>query len=112
MREGKELRFEKTDHCSEISLIYYVLGRVTNRSINGGSNSDSWTFDAMSRVTAESNVLGSFAFAYVDDVSGYSKGTTRLASVTYPNSQVTNYSRSWTLISHRDQRRRASILFI
>ncbi len=77
---------------SDTSFTYDVLGRVTNRSINGGSNSDSWTFDAMSRVTAESNVLGTFDFAYVDDVSGSSKGTTRLASVTYPNSQVTNYS--------------------
>jgi len=77
---------------SDTAYTFDVLGRTTNRSINGGSNSDSWTFDALSRVTAESNVLGSFAFAYVDDVSGSSKGTTRLASVTYPNSQVTNYS--------------------
>ncbi len=76
---------------SSTSYSYDVLGRTTNRSINGSSNSDTWTFDAMSRVTGESNVLGSFAYAYVDDVSGSSKGTTRLASVTYPNSQVTNY---------------------
>ncbi|OYV25702.1 MAG: hypothetical protein B7Z82_08070, partial [Halothiobacillus sp. 20-54-6] len=77
---------------SDTTYTYDVLGRTTNRSINGASNSDTWSYDAMSRVTGESNVLGSFAYAYVDDVSGSSKGTTRLASVTYPNSQVTNYS--------------------
>ena len=82
---------------------YDVLGRVTNRSINGSSNSDTWTYDAMSRVTAESNVLGSFAYAYVDDAPGYSKGTTRLASVTYPGGQVTNYSWYPTLQDERLQ---------
>jgi len=57
----------------------------------------------MSRVTGESNVLGSFAYAYVDDTAGASKGTTRLASVTYPNSQVTNYSWYPTLHDERLQ---------
>jgi uncharacterized ubiquitin-like protein YukD len=45
----------------------------------------------MSRVTSETNALGTFDYAYVDDASGSSKGDTRLASVTYPNSQVTKY---------------------
>jgi RHS repeat-associated protein len=77
---------------SDTTYTYDVLGRTTNRSINGASNSDTWSYDAMSRVTGESNVLGSFAYAYVDDVSGSSKGTARLSSVTYPNGQVTKYS--------------------
>ncbi|MBS1996705.1 MAG: hypothetical protein JSS86_10355, partial [Cyanobacteria bacterium SZAS LIN-2] len=77
---------------SDTTYSYDNLGRTTNRSINGVANSDTWTFDAMNRVTAETNTLGSFNYAYVDNVAGSSKGTTRLASVTYPNSQVTNYS--------------------
>ncbi|MBS2005761.1 MAG: hypothetical protein JST01_01890 [Cyanobacteria bacterium SZAS TMP-1] len=76
---------------SDTTYLYDVLGRTTNRSINGAANSDTWTFDAISRVTGETNTLGSFGFSYVDDVSGSSKGDPRLASVTYPNSQVTNY---------------------
>src|SRR6202042_2134486 len=47
---------------------------------------------AMSRITAESNALGSFGYSYVDNVSGSSKGTLRLSSISYPNSQVTNFS--------------------
>jgi len=76
---------------SDITFVYDKLGRTSNRSINGAANSDSWTFDAMSRVTGETNALGNFTYAYVDDTPGSSKGTTRLASVTYPNSQVTKY---------------------
>lgn len=76
-----------------INFTYDALGRTTNRSI-GSSNSDSLTYDAMSRVTAETNALSPspWAYNYVDNVSGYSKGTTRLASIDYPNSQVTNFS--------------------
>jgi RHS repeat-associated protein len=77
---------------SDITFVYDALGRTTNQSINGAANSDTLTFDAMSRVTAESNALGNFTYAYVDDTAGSSKGVTRLASVTYPNSQVTKYS--------------------
>ena len=51
----------------------------------------SWGYDAMSRITSEVNALGTFDYAYVDDVGGSSKGTLRLASITYPNSQVTNF---------------------
>ncbi|MBP6350409.1 MAG: LysM peptidoglycan-binding domain-containing protein [Candidatus Obscuribacter sp.] len=76
---------------SDISYLYDSLGRTTNRSINGASNSITWTYDAMSRVTAESNALGNFTYSYVDNTAGSSKGVTRLASVTYPNSQVTKY---------------------
>lgn len=76
---------------SDTTYVYDSLGRTTNRSINGASNSVTWTYDAMSRVTAESNALGNFTYAYVDNTAGSSKGVTRLASVTYPNSQVTKY---------------------
>lgn len=77
---------------SDITFVYDALGRTTNRSVNGASNSDSLSVDAMGRVTAETNTLGNFSFAYVDDTPGASKGSTRLAAVTYPNSQVTKYN--------------------
>ncbi len=77
---------------SDITFVYDSLGRTTNRSVNGAANSDTLTFDAIDRVTAETNALGNFTYAYVDDTAGSSKGSTRLASVTYPNSQVTKYS--------------------
>jgi len=74
-----------------VTYSFDALGRTTNRSINGSSNSIDWTYDAMSRVTSEDNALGTFSYAYVDDTSGSSKGTSRLASITYPNSQVTKF---------------------
>ena len=77
---------------SNITYSYDALGRTTNRSINGSSNSTTWTYDAMSRITAELNPLGNFAYNYVDNVSGSSKGTLRLSSINYPNSQTTNFS--------------------
>jgi len=77
---------------SDITFVYDALGRITNQSVNGAANSDTVTYDAISRVTAETNALGNFSYAYVDDTTGYSKGVNRLASVTYPNSQVTKYS--------------------
>lgn len=76
---------------STISYTYDSLGRTTNRSINGASNSITWAYDAMSRVTSEANALGTFNYTYVDDTPGSSKGVTRLKSVGYPNSQTTNY---------------------
>ncbi|HEY9773365.1 MAG TPA: cysteine peptidase family C39 domain-containing protein, partial [Planktothrix sp.] len=77
---------------SDVTYTYDNLGRTTNRSINGASNSVTWTYDAMSRITQEANALGNFGYSYVDDVSGSSKGTLRLSSISYPNSQVTNFS--------------------
>ncbi|MBK9617558.1 MAG: LysM peptidoglycan-binding domain-containing protein [Candidatus Obscuribacter sp.] len=76
---------------SDVTYAFDALGRTNNRSINGSSNSADWTYDAMSRITAESNALGTFNYTYVDDASGSSKGSKRLASVNYPNSQVTKY---------------------
>ncbi|HEY9684034.1 MAG TPA: RHS repeat-associated core domain-containing protein [Oculatellaceae cyanobacterium] len=69
-----------------------ALNRCTSRMINGGNNNSSWVYDAISRVTSETNTLGTFGYTYVDDASGSSKGDLRLASISYPNSQVTNFS--------------------
>jgi RHS repeat-associated protein len=77
---------------STTTYTYDALGRTTNRSINSSTNSITWTYDAMSRITAEANTLGNFAYQYVDNTPGSSKGTLRLSSITYPNSQVTNFS--------------------
>ncbi len=77
---------------SDITYSYDAVGRVANRSINAANNQTSWTYDAMSRVTNETNNLGGFDYAYVDNVSGYSKGTTRLASITSPTGVVTNFN--------------------
>ena len=77
---------------SAITYSYDVLGRTTNRSINTTSNSTTWTYDAMSRITQEVNPLGTFGYNYVNNVSGSSKGDTRLSSISYPNSQTTNFS--------------------
>ncbi|MBK8221888.1 MAG: hypothetical protein IPK73_12760 [Candidatus Obscuribacter sp.] len=76
---------------SDITYLYDALGRTTNRSINGAANSVTWAYDPMSRVTSEVNALGTFNYKYVDDNAGVSKGVTRLASINYPNGQVTNF---------------------
>ena len=82
-----------------VSYQYDNLGRTTQRQINdpGTPNTVTWSYDQMSRVTSETNTLGTFNYAYVDDLhngttNGSSKGTTRLASISYPNGQVTNFS--------------------
>ena len=77
---------------SDISYQYDVLGRTTNRSIDGANNSINWVYDQMSRVTSEANALGTFGYTYIDDTPGSSKGTMRLASVNYPNGQLTDFS--------------------
>lgn len=74
---------------SDITFQYDALGRVTNRDINGSANASSWAFDAISRVTSETNALGTFNYTYVDNTPGSSKGLSRLASVAYPNGQST-----------------------
>ncbi len=77
---------------SSTTYSYDALDRTTNRMINGGNNNISWGYDAMSRTTSEANALGTFGYSYVDDVSGSSQGTSRLASISYPNGQQTNFS--------------------
>lgn len=74
------------------TYIYDPLGRTTNRSINGPSNSSTWAYDQISRVTSETNPLGGFGYSYVNNTSGSSKGDPRLASISYPNGQTTNFS--------------------
>jgi RHS repeat-associated protein len=88
---------------SDISYTYDVVGRITNRSVNGSTDSTSWAYDAMSRATSEANTLGTFNYNYVDDVPGYSKGTKRLSTINYPNSQVTNFNWSGNLGDQRLQ---------
>lgn len=68
-----------------IAYTYDELGRVLTRTINGSANSVTWSFDALGRVTNETNVLGSFAYTY-------DGATPRVATATYPNGQTTTYT--------------------
>jgi len=78
---------------SLVKYTYDTVGRTNNRTIhNAVSNSTTWTYDAMSRITNETNFLGSFGYNYVDDTPGSSKGCLRLSSMTYPNGQTTNFA--------------------
>ncbi len=70
---------------STIAYTYDELGRVLGRTINGAANQTSLVYDALGRVTSETNGLGMFSTAYVDE-------TARPASLTYPNGQSTVYS--------------------
>jgi len=80
------------DTTRDITYQYDLLGRTTNRSINASANSVTWAYDAMSRVTSETNSLGNFGYSYVDQsASGGDRGTTRLFQVAYPNGQKTRF---------------------
>jgi RHS repeat-associated protein len=68
-----------------ITFAYDQLGRVTNRSINGSSNSASWTFDSLGRVSSAANKVGAFNYAYVNV-------TNRLSSITYPDGSSSAYA--------------------
>jgi YD repeat-containing protein len=71
-----------------VSYGYDELGRVVSRGVDAAStnaNNVSTTFDALGRVTGVNNALGSFGYSYVNT-------TSRLAVVTYPNWQKTDYS--------------------
>jgi RHS repeat-associated protein len=61
------------------------LGRVSNRSINGAANSETWTYDSLGRLSADANKLGTFNYSYVGV-------TNRLQTLTYPNGSTTNYT--------------------
>lgn len=76
---------------SDITFQYDALGRVSNRDINSTANASSWAFDAIGRVTSETNSLGTFNYSYVDDTPGSSKGLSQLASASYPNGQTTKF---------------------
>jgi RHS repeat-associated protein len=77
-----------------IVYAYDELGRVSSRTINGVGVD--LTYDALGRVSGETNVLGTFTYGY-DAVSA------RLASVSYPNGQTSNYSYLPTAQDHRLQ---------
>jgi RHS repeat-associated protein len=68
-----------------LTFIYDQLGRVTNRSINGNTNSTTWTFDSLGRMSSVANKLGTFNYAYVNV-------TDRLSSLTYPNGYSVAYT--------------------
>ena len=80
------LRFDTVDGPltdDTITFDYDALGRMTGRAVNGVGATQ--TFDALDRVTSETNPTGTFSIAYVD-------ASERVASVTYPNGQITSYA--------------------
>lgn len=72
---------------------YDELGRPLSRSI-GTTATTTWTYDALGRVSAESNFLGTFGMQY-DGVSD------RLTQVTYPSGQSTTYDYFGNTGDHR-----------
>jgi RHS repeat-associated protein len=66
-----------------ITLHYDQLGRVVNQSIDG-SDSRSFTYDAIGRVSNQANGLGAFTYQFVGD-------STRLQSLAEPNGQTFKY---------------------
>ncbi len=75
-----------------IAYVYDELGRVVSRAINGVAAGKA--YDALGRVTTETNVLGTFTYGY-DGVTG------RLQSVLYPNGQTSTYTYLPNLQDHR-----------
>ena len=67
-----------------ITFSYDQLGRVTNRSINGTANSETWVFDSLGRVSTDANKLGTFTNTYVGV-------TNRLNKIAYPGGASANY---------------------
>jgi len=67
-------------------VTYDELGRILSRQINGTANAVSQAFDALHRLTSQTNLLGTFGFTY-DGV------TSRPQTVTYPapNGQTTAF---------------------
>jgi RHS repeat-associated protein len=79
-----------------ITYVYDELGRVTARAINGSANAVTWVFDALGRATSEVNALGTFTYTYDGP-------PTRVATVTYPNSQTSAYSYYGNAVDRRLQ---------
>jgi RHS repeat-associated protein len=75
-----------------ITYSYDELGRVKDKAIN--SVNQTFTFDALGRVTASTNALGSFTYTYVTN-------TARLSKASMPNG-VTNTFDYWD--NSEDQR--------
>lgn len=66
-----------------VSYGYDELGRIVSRTMNGVATT--WSYDTLGRVRALTDPLGSFPHDYVVT-------SARLASVSYPNGQVTSYA--------------------
>ncbi|MBS1784168.1 MAG: hypothetical protein JST24_01925 [Acidobacteria bacterium] len=66
-----------------ISYLYDELGRVVSRTLNGSTEQRG--FDALGRLTAVTNPLGAFSYAYEGD-------TSRLSSVTAPNGMTSSFT--------------------
>jgi len=77
-----------------VTYAYDELGRITSRLINGVGTTQS--YDALGRMTTEINPLGTFTY-------GYDGVTSRIANVTYPNGQTSDYVYLGTLGDHRLQ---------
>lgn len=74
-----------------ISYSYDELGRIVSTAVDGVASTT--TYDAAFRVTARTNVLGAFAYAY-DGSSG------RLLSETFPNAQTSTRTYAGSLQDH------------
>jgi RHS repeat-associated protein len=73
-----------------ITFGYDQLGRITNRSINGNANSETWTFDSLGRVITDVNKLGMFTNTYDGVTKRLTKVTDGAGSTNYlyfPNAQ-------------------------
>lgn len=68
-----------------VTFGYDELGRVTSRSIGGAGNTETWTFDRLGRLSANTNKLGLFTNSYV-------AGTNRLSKMSYPDGSSANYT--------------------
>lgn len=68
---------------SKITLDFDKVGNLVSQAINGNANSLLLAYDPMGRLISSKNLLGEFTYKY-DDKPG-SIGTTRIASVLYPN---------------------------
>jgi RHS repeat-associated protein len=68
-----------------ITFTYDQLGRVTNRSVNGTANSETWTFDSLGRVSTDVNKLGTFTNTFVGV-------TNRLSKIAYPGGASANFT--------------------
>jgi len=75
------------DNGATIEYDYDVLNRVIERKVDGNANVSHWDYDAAGRLSSWENSLGVFTPTYKDPM----RGVGRLASLAFPNGQVTNY---------------------
>jgi RHS repeat-associated protein len=68
-----------------ITYTYDELGRALSRSINGAANAASMVYDALGRMQASTNPLGTFTYSYVNT-------TNRIDHVDIPGGQKTQYT--------------------